>query len=105
MKTEDLLIWWLSEANYGGLTTEVRAALPRYIAEEVQSREGRSGRGRLWVPQGIELGPIPWPPDNPNAQKIDEDCSGGIVFRRSDFAAVKDLPGFVTNTSLETFSQ
>jgi hypothetical protein len=100
---ETLLIWWLSEKDYAVLTEEQRFILPQYIREEVSSREGRSGRGRLWVADGIDLKEIPWPDDHPNARSITKSNAGGIVFRHKDFNAIKDLPGLVTDLSLNTF--
>lgn len=100
---EIFLVWWLSQSDYYDLSDEIRSNLPPYIAEEVSSREGRAGRGRLWIPQSIDLKEIDWSDDHYNARRIIANSAGGIVFRLKDFDKIKNLPGFVTDTKLDDF--
>lgn len=104
---DELVIWWLCQNDYRGIgqsSSEIRETLtgvPEYIVDEVSSRFGRPGRGRLWVAKGIDLREIAWPEDNPIAIAVgDEGGYGGIVFYRRDLDSVYQYPGVFTDLEL-----
>jgi hypothetical protein len=100
----NLLIWWTNEPQCKAAAAmhEAIKTLPPYLAEELDSRYGRNGRGRLWVPDRFgENGEIkvdPWP-DTLIAKKL-EQYFGGIVFHREDLPIVRTYPGGVTDLDL-----
>jgi hypothetical protein len=105
----NLLIWWTAQEDcqaIAGPDEDFEGppldTVPSYIRDEFESRYGRNGRGRLWVPDGIDLESIDFEAnkDKRAAQYADEFSMGGIVFHRSDFAAIAGLPGFVTDVEL-----
>ena len=98
-----LAIWWLSQADCEAIAVDEHAPegelLPQYLKDEFNSRYGRPGRGRLWIPEGIDGFDVSWPePETPIA-KICGNC-GGIVFWRKDMDALSILPGLVTDLFL-----
>jgi len=95
--TANILIWWLIERDYPLFRPEDLDRLPDYIRDEVRSREGREGRGRLWVPAEIDCEEINWDDQNPLCRLISSESAGGIVFHQRDFDKVMNLPGFVTD--------
>ena len=115
-----MYIWWLNQsqceeaydivansilANSGDRirTSEI---LPEYLQVELCSREGRSGRGRLWIHKSLpNVGVDPWP-DTELAHQFagergPEFDAGGIVFKEEDLDLVRQLPGIITNLKLE----
>jgi hypothetical protein len=109
---EDLLIWWTTGADCreigdpGGTDDEpdgrpLPVGCPAYIQEVYRSRLGRDGRGRLWVPDGIDIDDIRWDEYQGICRMIERSSAAGIVFRRADLASVAGLPGFVTDRKLE----
>lgn len=126
MSDEQLAIWWTSSedmsvlgevheyasdkafwdadgisigVNDTGIFWLDNTQLPVYLKRQLQSRSGRSGRGRLWVDEQFDLEEIPWPDNNLLAKKAD--LCAGIVIRREDVEAVKHFPGFVTTLEFE----
>lgn len=97
-----LLIWWLSRDEQAQIIPEQWLQIPIYIKNELASREGREGRGRLWVPKDIDLEEIPWDDNHPNAQRVTNESAGGIVFHSSDRQALAGLPGLITELNLDT---
>lgn len=100
MNKEGLLIWWTDQSacEEAGKTMASRG-LPKCVKNEFYSRSGRNGRGRLWVPEGIDLHEIDWPKkETPLSEFLGENC-GGIVFHAKDFRKMKELPGIVTDCS------
>jgi hypothetical protein len=100
MPDADLLIWWTDEIDYRQMGTDLPASVPEMIRGEYRSRYGRCGRGRLWVPPGIDLKRIPWDETSKAARHLESRSYGGIVFHAADLSAVIDLPGIVTNLDL-----
>lgn len=103
---KELAVWWLSQADSQAIAVSERApgnlGWPEYLVSEFNSRYGRAGRGRLWVPPGITIRDIHWPdPETPIAT-ICSNC-GGIVFWRKDIEAIKQLPGLITDMELNRF--
>jgi len=100
MDKNEYLIWWLDESEAERVYDVLdQIDLPDYIKDEVHSRYGRNGRGRLWVPRHINLVEIPWD-ENKVTAKLAERC-GGIVFEPKHYDYVEILPGFITNLDLE----
>jgi hypothetical protein len=100
----ELAVWWLNQWDYeNGIELEDGKldifGLPEYLQDEVRSRQGRPGRGRLWVPDGIEIQDIPWPEKETPLTRHLGKC-GGIVFWRRDLPIVKEFPGVVTDMDL-----
>ena len=102
------LIWWLSQLDCEELRTELRepfrgqlTALPQWLIEEVRSRDGRAGHGRLWEAtqfEGVELTVTSgW--DTPLGRYISRRC-GGIVITREELPLLAVLPGIVTDLEL-----
>lgn len=97
---QDFVIWWLSQASCTAIDSACYLfPWPAYLRSEFQSRIGRSGRGRLWIPKGIDLEEIPWPNPETDVSRRANQC-GGIVMWRRDLAHVHDLPGFVTDLDM-----
>ena len=94
-----LLIWWTPD----GVASEMIGenpnwarypGVPDYVKQEYDSRVGRAGKGRLWVPPGIDLESIP-----------EDECPpgcGGIVFEERYRNAMRALPGFITAIDIYT---
>ena len=101
---DDLAIWWLNQRECETVCGETETApesLPEYVRREVQSRYGRNGRGRLWIPKEIDDGTVavdPWP-DNAMARQIG-DTHGGIVLYRVDQPRIASMPGILTDMRL-----
>ena len=91
-------IWWLSQEACEQVINADHN-LPDYIRNELNSRQGRPGRGRLWVPKSIDLDEITWN-DEATMASAASSC-GGIVIDAVDISHVMFLPGFVTDTRLE----
>jgi hypothetical protein len=96
------IIWWTSNAD-AELIGELPGTAPEYISTEFQSRMGRSGRGRLWVDKSVPVSSIDWNGQHRNAAYCGE--SGGIVMLKEDYTHVKNLPGLVTDTNMDTYSE
>lgn len=102
----DYLIWWTNQSDcerieHLGLAGQL-GHWPEYIFEEFGSRNGRNGRGRLWV--SLKLRPTPpeeadWD-DEAAVCKMAADA-GGIVIVDSDANEVRHLPGFVTTFEMK----
>lgn len=95
------LIWWTSQRACRELDQLDLSHLPDYIQVEFRSRNGRNGRGRLWVPDHIAVEEIEWP-EKPGAWLADE-C-GGIIIDAKDLKAVFSLPGFITDLELNVIN-
>lgn len=98
----DYLIWWTNQSDCERIVQ--LETWPTYLADEFQSRDGRNGRGRLWVPKDIsDDAPdgvtIDWDENNNWLCKAASDA-GGIVIRASDVRHVQFLPGFVTTFAM-----
>jgi hypothetical protein len=107
------LIWWLSQDDQEAIAeaapagaSALPAGFPRYLREEYESRDGRSGRGRLWVGEVfggdhddycVKAEEPPW--STPLGVYLAKRC-GGIVIRREDAALLRNLPGVITDRQL-----
>ena len=97
------LIWWLTKEEQAQITPDQWLRVPIYIKDELASLEGRPRRGRLWVPQDIDIKEIPWDDQHPNAERLSH--AGGIVFHESDRAVLMGLSGLVTDLKLDTHTE
>ena len=97
--TGSYAIWWLAQSECDRLYRVLgELGLPDYMVTQFLSRSGRSGRGRLWVPDHIPVKEIEWSNTLPSRMALD--C-GGIVFDMEHLHKVIILPGFVTTLELE----
>ena len=105
----NLIVWWLSQNDYKALEkVQLSKTVPAYIVTEVCSRDGRNGRGRLWINGAvwkknekhliINIPEKYW--STPLAEYLAEFC-GGIVIRKSDYKYVKNFPGIFTDLKLK----
>jgi hypothetical protein len=98
MKNEELAIWWLTQEECEAIRQSDRN-LPGYLGEEFDSRHGRPGRGRLWVPKNLGTAEVkPWP-NKPMARFLGANA-GGIVIDRDDVPMLAEFPGIVTDMEL-----
>jgi hypothetical protein len=96
----DYVIWWLDQPSceLAIWLGAKHADWPTYIKKEFDSRVGRAGRGRLWVPPDIQFS-VQWKDGDPAFDAIGDDC-GGIVIRLDDAHRVLSWPGLVTDENL-----
>lgn len=112
MKEKELLVWWLSQEaceavplNDQNLPTFRKRwwiiPAPKYLGEQFQSRYGRAGRGRLWVPDHIDFEGLPYGWER-RAESLGlpleyiNKC-GGIVLERKHWEHIWGMPGIVTD--------
>lgn len=94
----DLVIWWLDQADCEAIGQELPGLAPAYLMEQYKYRFGRPGRGRLWVdPQFGSVAVEPWPM-NPLSQRLA--ACAGIVMRSEHLSHIEQLPGLVTDLQL-----
>lgn len=104
---KDLLVWWLTQADYKGFNpTPVGRnplKIPDYAWEGFKSRHGRGGRGRIW--NHSSLGPfnIPVPEDNPLWFEIVQTDAGGILIKKEDALACAAWGGSFTDLNLKDY--
>lgn len=97
MDDQKYLIWWTNQNDCERIVP--LETWPKYIYDEFQSRDGRTGRGRLWVsdklrgvPDGVS---IEWDTGANWLCKAAEDAAG-IVIKAEHAPQVQFLPGFIT---------
>jgi hypothetical protein len=101
----NLVIWWTSnaEADLIGEDPETVKGFPLYLRDQFQSRLGRNGRGRLWIPPQFsqEIKGIPWP-EGKDETPLVRYCAkaAGIVLDVHDVPVLLGFPGVVTDLSL-----
>lgn len=95
---ESYIVWWLAQCDYERIPASIEEALPEHISDQVRSRKGRAGRGRLWIADGVPLEEISWDDTKPLASEAIK--SGGIVLKLEDAKYILGLPGFITDTSM-----
>lgn len=99
---EQYLIWWTSQEDCERIAP--LDTWPTYLYDEFQSRYGRNGRGRLWVPSKFKDAPdsvtIDWDTLTNWLCKAAEDA-GGIVIKTEHVEQVQYLPGFVTTFAMQ----
>jgi hypothetical protein len=99
-KHEQVVIWWLNQSDHEMVSLLCEdAEIPQYIIKEFNSRVGRAGRGRLWIPEEIKFAGIKWQDDDPIFDAVG-DSYGGIVIHRCDVHHIVSWPGFVTDENL-----
>lgn len=114
----ELAIWWTTDEDCRSIGEPVAAVdyerlpaedarrfvslkdlrLPTYVKDQYMERFGASGRGRLWVPRGINLAEIEWDESKKITDRLSQ-CAG-IVFRREDLKRLRAFPGVITDTEL-----
>lgn len=107
MAKDKYLIWWTSQEDcerveFFGLA-DLLNDWPPYLRTEFASRNGRSGRGRLWVSGRLKDAPsevsVAW--SNAVAGCAAAKSAGGIVIKAEDVTHIQFLPGFVTTYAME----
>src|SRR5580700_11593268 len=93
------LIWWTSQSDHERVA-ELTIDWPDYLRREFDSRQGRAGRGRLWVSDRFDddrdmPSEATWDDNNPLCKIADD--AGGIVITLADLHHVWMLPGFITD--------
>ena len=101
------LIWWTNQRDAEDAAATVKSFVPKYIVEEFQSRFGRPGRGRLWVPThedfaGISASGIVWDETVPRIEYMND--AAGIVFRIEDYEHLKNHPGLITDVHMKEYT-
>jgi hypothetical protein len=108
-------VWWVTDnevcwlmqdqpprpyyRDEGALFTATFYPGPEYVRDQLESRNGRHGRGRLWVDESLNSG-IETLPGMPTAFVDAVDICGGIVVRYWDLDAIcsaTDFLGVVTD--------
>jgi hypothetical protein len=87
-----IAVWWVNQADCEAID-ETRIT-EEYIHEEYQSRLGRNGRGRLWVPKGIQVQQVEVPK---TVVYEGQDTHGGIVIFKADVEKVRSLGGILSD--------
>lgn len=104
----DLAIWWtdqdssvLFENYFSGCDALMK--VPLYIRQEIGSRLGRDGRGRLWVSDRTPFEGIKdWEPSAADALGYTPlgDCGGIVILERHVDYLMKNFPGLFTYPDL-----
>jgi len=94
---QDFVIWWLTQEETEAVGGVI---LPLPLAEAVQSRYGRPGRGRLWTSGEGQPGSIvvPWP-ETPMGKYLQ--LCGGIVVPIQQAPLLACLPGLLTTLDMQ----
>lgn len=87
-----LAVWWVNQADCEAIGDSPN--LPDYLKPEYNSRLGRAGRGRLWVPEEIELKQVEVPK---SVVCEGDDTHGGIVILREDLETIRPLGGILSD--------
>lgn len=97
--TKKLAIWWVTQADCEAIGEA--PVLPDYLKTEYASRLGRAGRGRLWVPDEIELQQVAVPKCVVYEGKsaTGNDTHGGIVLWKEDVEKVRPFGGIISDTN------
>lgn len=104
----EYLIWWTNQSDverieHLGLDGQL-GHWPKYIFDQFASRNGRNGRGRLWIDSSLTKPGMPqevenWTEKNPVCRMAQD--AGGIVILATDVGEVAHLPGFVTDFDMK----
>jgi hypothetical protein len=87
-----LAVWWVNQADCDKID---EGLIPEpYIRTEYESRLGRAGRGRLWVPEEIDLNKVEVPK---TVVYENGDTHGGIVIFKADVEKVRGLGGILSD--------
>lgn len=101
--TEKYLIWWTSQEDCEAIAP--LDSWPTWLYDEFRSRNGRPGRGRLWVPPVFASDKdmpdeAAWKADNWLCAAAESKSAGGIVIPSFALRHVQFLPGFVTTFAM-----
>lgn len=98
---DEYLIWWTNQEDCDRIVP--LESWPVWLYDEFRSRQGRAGRGRLWVSLRLADAPktvtIEWD-SLTNWLCLAANTAGGIVIRREDLRHVQFLPGFITTFAM-----
>lgn len=96
-------VWWLCQHDYERHERLVRpAAISRVVWREVESREGRGGGYRLWIPSGFPKVQINKSQEEWDALKaIVKGDAGGIIIPVDHINICKYWGGVVTDLDLK----
>jgi hypothetical protein len=106
---DDFAIWWTNSEEGSALDNspyvqedghefyEFARGWPEYLQDEIRSRIGRAGRGRLWVATE-HMGLFPDLPKDLDYRRVSE-C-GGVVFLKEHLHHLAGMPGLVTDRHL-----
>jgi hypothetical protein len=75
-----LKVWWLG--NVEAQTATLKSGAPEYLRDQLSSRRGRNGRGRLWV--DAQFGRVVAPRLEGMSDALASYLPGGIVIRDED---------------------
>lgn len=103
---KSFVVWWTNQEESEEACVKVESGTwlaPEYIQDMARSRQGRAGRGRLWVAkipefEGIES--INWSDDKPLAAYIGANC-GGILVKLDDMFHLRNVRGLITDENME----
>lgn len=98
---EKYLIWWTNQNDCERIVK--LDTWPMWLADEFDSRDGRNGRGRLWIPSIFEddeelPAEASWHENNWLCRAAND--AGGIVIPATAVEHVQFLPGFVTTFAM-----
>jgi hypothetical protein len=98
---DKFLIWWTNQSDCERITP--LDSWPTWLYDEFNSRMGRAGRGRLWIPRLWANDPeMPkeavWQFDSWTCQAAND--AAGIVIPSDALRHVQFLPGFVTTFAM-----
>lgn len=104
-----MYVWWLNQSQCEEACDIIEKSpekLPEYLRDELDSRDGRAGRGRLWIHRSLpQVSVDPWPDTELGhelaGRRGPELDAGGIVFKPSDMEAVRQFPGTITDLKLQ----
>jgi hypothetical protein len=97
-----MYIWWLNQSQCAVSYELLEASpdkLPSYIADELHSRYGRPGRGRLWIHNSLPNVGVDPCLDTESSHQLSGEI-GGIVFKEEDLELIfvvlrKNLNGLI----------
>jgi len=94
-------IWWLSQQDCAVIGDDLPTWLPDWVQSQYRMRQGRPGRGRLWVADesGFKGPGVRWP-EPPTAIQAYESACGGTVLPAELVPRLMHLPGLVTDLQL-----
>lgn len=97
-----LAIWWTSqEEEREVIGMGAHKSLPKYIKEQLASRQGRAGR--LWAVEEMGTVSVKWNKKKPVTRLCKN--RAGIVLYEKDIAAVFYLAGFCTDLDMNIINQ
>lgn len=102
-----LVIWWTTSEDWRAIAQHhdcLPTWCPAYLQRQFTSRKGRPGRVRLWMDDELGAQPgLAWPEPETAMQTRLNDYAG-IVVRAEDVFTLQNLPGLVTDFSLQRWA-